>query len=364
MKKKNFLYFIILCTLLIYLFFKTDNAMGAIKEGAELFFVSVLPSLFPFLVISNIFFMLDYTKYLAKIFNPFMSKYFKVSGSGAYPLITSIISGYPVGSKTVSEMYINGDLSYKDANKLIAICSTPGPIFVIGTVATSFFNIPIMGAIILLSIYSSLFIYASVLFKQEANTYNHHQHYSYKKHHNIGKVLSKSIKNSMETLINVLGYIMFFSLIINIFDSVILTNLSMLPFKSSLFLSNFIKGLLEMTIGIKGISELSYIPIPIIIASITFILSFGGLCANMQCISFISNTDLNIKGYLFAKIKLGIISGGLAYILSSFFLRGVTSTINIGINMPFTFNLTSSLLFTVIYTFIIFTTTALIKKEI
>ena len=364
MKKKNFLYFIILMTILIYLFIETKTAMAAVKEGSMLFFTSVLPSLFPFLVLSNMFFKLDYAKYMAKIFSPFMAKYFKLSGKGAYPLITSMISGYPIGSKTVSEMYLNNQLSFNEANKLISICSTPGPIFVIGTVATAFLNLPASGLIILPSIYMALFIYARLFFKRENHVFMGSNKQTYKKHYNLGKIFAESVSNSMDTLINVLGYIMFFSLIINLMDTTLLTHLDILPFKINMFLSNFIKGIMEMTIGIKGLSELNFISAPIMIGVITFLLSFGGLCANMQCISFISNTDLSIGKYLLSKLSLGLISGGISYILSFIFLKDATLTFNIGMKIPFMFNLTSSLIFVTVYTFTLITLITLIKKEI
>jgi len=364
MKKKSFLYFIILITILIYLFFETKTAMNAVKEGGILFFTGILPSLFPFLVLSNIFFKLDYAKYLSKICAPFMTKFFKISGRGAYPIITSIISGYPIGSKTVSEMYLNNQISHNEANKLISICSTPGPIFVIGTVATLFLNFPKASLIILPSIYLSLFLYAYIFFKDGKYIPMKKERPTYKKHYNIGKIFSDSINNSMDTLINILGYIMFFSLIINILDTTILSTLDILPFKSNMFLSNFIKGMIEMTIGIKGLSELNFISAPIMIAIITFLLSFGGICVNMQCISFISNTDLNIPRYLLSKLYLGVISGGISYILSSVFLKGTVLTFNIGLKMPFTFTLTLTALFAVIYIFTIITLMILIKKEI
>lgn len=363
MKKQKILYFIILLIILLYLIFNTKNAVNAIKDGAILFFNGVLPSLFPFLVISNMFFKLDYAKYMAKIFSPFMTKFFKTSGIGAYPLISSIICGYPIGSKSVCDMYLNNKLTKKQASKLISICSTPGPIFVIGTVCNIFLNLPKSAIIILISIYLSLFIYARIFFKNDSKTNIYPSNANYKKHYNIGKIFSESITNSLNTLLNVMGYIMFFSLVINLVNNMIFLNQA-LPFKIHIFLSAFLSGLIEMTNGIKALSSINIIPLPLIIASITFLLSFGGFCANMQCISFIVNTDLNIFKYLISKLVIGSISFIISYILSFIFLRGEITTFSITNSLPFSYSFTSALFFCAIYTFIIVTSAVILKKEI
>lgn len=363
MKKQRILYFIILIILLLYLILNTKNAVNAIKDGAILFFNGVLPSLFPFLVISNMFFKLDYAKYMAKIFSPFMTKFFKTSGIGAYPLITSIICGYPIGSKSVCDMYLNNKLTKQQASKLISICSTPGPIFVIGTVCSIFLNVPSSAVIILISIYSALFIYAKIFFKYDKETKKNISHSNYKKHYNIGKIFSDSITNSLNTLLSVMGYIMFFSLVINLIDNTIFFS-EHLPFKLHIFLSAFIKGLIEMTNGIQELSTINIIPLPLIISSITFLLSFGGFCANMQCISFIVNTDLNVLKYIISKIILGSISAIISYILSFIFLRGEITTFAINNFLPFSYSITSVFFFCIVYTFIIAVSAMILKKEI
>ena len=86
----------------------------------------------------------------------------------------------------------------------------------------------------------ALFIYARLFFKRENHTLLSSNKQTYKKHYNIGKIFAESVSNSMDTLINVLGYIMFFSLVINLMDTtpVSYTHLILIWIKTTLHLVN------------------------------------------------------------------------------------------------------------------------------
>ena len=63
----------------------------------------------------------------------------------------SIITGYPVGSKLISDLYTNGQISKTQSIRTAAFCSTSGPMFILGTVAIGMFASQKMGYIILIS---------------------------------------------------------------------------------------------------------------------------------------------------------------------------------------------------------------------
>ena len=119
-----------------------------------------------------------------------------------------------------------------------------------------------------------------------------------------------------------------------------------------------------MTNGIKSLSQLNYIPLSYLICTITFLLTFGGICVNMQAISFITQTNLNITKYLLSKIILAVISSVISFVISFFVYKDTQTAFTIVPNPSLYFNLTSSLFLFIIYIFIICVFVYTLKKEI
>ncbi len=75
----------------------------------------------------------------------------KLPPAAAPCFVLSIFSGYPAGSRVVGEFYDNGALSKKDCEKLSYLCSTSGPLFIIGSVGYKMFGDKLAGLKILIA---------------------------------------------------------------------------------------------------------------------------------------------------------------------------------------------------------------------
>ena len=121
----------------------------------------------------------------------------------------------------------------------------------------------------------------------------------------IGDVLSKSIKDSIETLLLILGSISLFSFFIIIIKKM---------FSFNDITLSIISGLLEMTNGLNLVSLLT-IPMKYKIVISSMMLSFGGLSIHIQIKSILSDTDIKYIPYLLSRIIHSIISGIIAFII-------------------------------------------------
>ena len=94
-KLKNHLIpmFFLLFTICLVVF--SSSNLSAAKKGLSLFANSVVPSLFPFFVATELLSRTEITYILGRIFNRFMKPLFNVRGEGAFAFIMGIISGYP-----------------------------------------------------------------------------------------------------------------------------------------------------------------------------------------------------------------------------------------------------------------------------
>ena len=90
-------------------------------QGIALCTATVIPSLFPFFVLSI---------YLTGNLS---------GGSGYLPILLSgFLGGYPVGAQAVTENWKTGRISRETANKMLMFCSQAGPSFLFGMVAARF----------------------------------------------------------------------------------------------------------------------------------------------------------------------------------------------------------------------------------
>lgn len=109
--------------------------LGA-KEGITLCLSVVIPSLFPFFLISIIL-----TDSLTGLSFPFLRPVSKILGipAGAEGiLISAFLGGYPAGAQSISLAYRAGQLRKEDAERMLAFCNNAGPSFLFGMTASLF----------------------------------------------------------------------------------------------------------------------------------------------------------------------------------------------------------------------------------
>ncbi len=121
-----------------------ERYIEACFNGFALWAECVLPSLFPFMIITLIFIKSGAAQKVSKPFERFSAK-LNLPEIFAVCLIMSLCSGYPAGSRVVREFYDSGAIGGKQSKKLAALCSTSGPLFIIGTVGAKCFENKLIG---------------------------------------------------------------------------------------------------------------------------------------------------------------------------------------------------------------------------
>lgn len=296
--------------IIIILFPKT--ALSGAGEGLTLWFNKVIPSLLPFLIGTSLLNSLGFCSFLGVLFSPLMNKIFKISGEGAYALAVGLTSGYPIGAKTTCELRQSGILQKNEAQRLLGFANNSGPLFILGTAASSMLMCPKIGYIMLFIHYASAIITGLFLrlfrskseqnksIKQKATLKNAVMAlilFREKNQKPFGTILSQSIKSSIETIAQIGGFIVLFSVISKII--ILLTN--------NFFQSNYIKGLIIGIIEItNGCAFLAQDKTPLCICIITAIISWGGLSIHSQSIALIVKSDLSPLLYILSKLFQGI----------------------------------------------------------
>ena len=128
-----------------------DQAMEAMRDGLQLCGNVILPSLFPFFVLSTLVIELGMSQYLGKLLEPIMAPVFRVNGNCAAALALGFVGGYPVGARTAIQIYENGQCSRTEAERMLAFCNNSGPAFILGVVGTGVFGSGTAGLLLYLT---------------------------------------------------------------------------------------------------------------------------------------------------------------------------------------------------------------------
>lgn len=132
--KKNFVQIILISIFLILLLIFPDICRDGAKTGLLLWFNTMIPATFPFILTTNILNSIGGIQLFNKLFGKGISYIFKCSQNCAYTTITGLLCGYPIGAKTVSDSFSAGHISKDEAHYLLTFCSMPSPVYLMNYV--------------------------------------------------------------------------------------------------------------------------------------------------------------------------------------------------------------------------------------
>ncbi|NLP30510.1 MAG: hypothetical protein GX363_05185 [Clostridiales bacterium] len=304
-----------------------EMALESANKGINLWAEAVLPSLLPFFICANFMISLGVPGLVGRLFENLFQKIFGVPGSSAFVFIISISSGYPMGPKLIGDMGRRGEITDKDAKKMLTFCSTSGPLFMLGTVGVGMFHSPLCGTLIAISHYIGALLNGLLfnLLTTNDKKIAHERKYNRTirlREESVLELFTNSIISSLKTLGVICCYIIIFVMIT---DFIELSGL--LDSLSSDYQRGFLKGLLEITIGSYELSLSNGIGLRMKCVLATFIISFGGISTLGQSMSVMYGLRISIWDYLKAKLSHGLIAGLVAYVLSPYILNKAVYTV-------------------------------------
>ncbi len=154
----NLLLILLLCIVLI----KPESSMKAAEEGLLLWFNVMIPTLFPFILLSNMIIHSNIIYYINILLTPIMQRIFGLPGVAGYAFVTGLLSGFPVGAKITADLLEKGALTLPQAQYMLTFCNNASPMFIIGFIATGLFGKVSIGILMLLVIYTANMITAFI----------------------------------------------------------------------------------------------------------------------------------------------------------------------------------------------------------
>lgn len=270
----------------IFLILDSATAIKAAQDGLTLCLSSVIPSIFPFLVLLGVL-MPMLCGATPRILRP-LARLLHIPQGSEGIFLTGIIGGYPTGAQSVYQAWKQGQLRKDDARRMLAFCSNAGPSFlfgILGTKFTEYWMLWVLWGIHILSAITVAVILPGGCRKQS----------------NISPApavtLSKSLKNAVATMGSICGWVVLFRILIAFLDRWFLW---LLPPNVQIA----IYGILELANGCCSADLIINDGIRFIVCS--GMLAFGGLCVTMQTISV--TAELGPGQYIPGKFLQALIS--------------------------------------------------------
>ena len=302
-KYANLIIVIMSFIILILIFLNKSLVSNTIILSLYIWFNTLVPSMFPMFVLSDILINYHFIDYIPKYIKMFIAKVFNISESGVLVLLLSLISGFPSNGINIKSAYDMHLLSKEECEHLLLFNHFANPLLVLQTIGVFYLNNSNYGIIILIShILSNIII--GILFRKRNYPTNTNYIANNKKSQSFGYVLSSSINKSINTLLMISGTVTLFLIL-----STLISNI----FNLNVYLDVLAKGILEMTMGLSSLSSIPINDIYKVIFSTMFI-SFGGLSIHLQVMTSLGE-DIRYKNYFKGRIYQTLISGIISYIV-------------------------------------------------
>ena len=311
MSRRHFLTIPILIFFLCMLSFPQTVFTGA-SYGLVLWFRHVLPTLLPYMILINVLIRTPALHWICRITSTFLCPLLGTSYYGTFAVLTGFLCGYPMGAKTASDLLDTQKISRSEASYLLSFCNNTSPAFILSYVVAQNMkerNLCIPFFLILTFTPLMLSFIFRLFYRLPESSCSFPQvtpgSFSNPSESISDSFLDRCILNAFESVTKVGGYMMMFSVLIQLLASVLPNTIFSLLLYSSL----------EISTGIRLLfSSALYTTEKIILCA--FLTSFGGWCCIAQTYSMISSSQLPILPYITAKLVTALVTSLLisAYI--------------------------------------------------
>ena len=296
------------------------ECVAAARTGLELCGNVIIPSLFPFFVLSSLVVDLGLAGYIGRALEGIMRPLFRVSGSCASALALGFVGGYPVGAQTAISLYRQGMCTRAEAQRLLAFCNNSGPAFILGVVGAGIFADSKVGLLLyLVHMLSSCLV--GLLFRfygprEEGRARQAAPTFQAKR---FTTAFTQAVTGAMGSTINICAFVIFFTVILRLLAlSGILSALALLLSRlfgplglTESWSQKLLTGLIELTSGVSGLTRGGELAGQVSMAA--FMLGWAGVSIHCQTLTFLSDSGLSPGTYFVGKLLHGGISAALVW---------------------------------------------------
>lgn len=297
------------------LLMNASAAAGACREALRVCAGLLVPSLFPFFVLSGFLNRLGLPGLLGRLCAPAASRLFGVSGAGASAFLIGLLGGYPTGASYIADMARSGSVSRGEAERLLAFCNNSGPAFIVGAVGVGVFGSVKLG-LLLYGVHCLAALCTGLLFRGRRP---------------CGEIqpvqldsadpplaLVAAVRQAVPAVLQVCGFVLCFSVLLSVLDgggalSGLCTAVAARFGFDARFVRAMLTGLFELGSAAAAMQGLRAGPETLALAAL--LLGWGGLSVHFQTLGALSGSDVKGALHLTGRLLSAGIAAMLAYAL-------------------------------------------------
>lgn len=308
---------LLLCVLSLFLFLlllkNASLSMEYIRKGMAVCAYTVIPSVFPFMVLSEILLSCPTGNARHSFGEAACRKLFSLPLRGLLLIALGLLCGFPIGARCAAEAYESGQLTKEEAERAVAVSSNPSLAFLLGAVGISMRGNRGFGWALFFCLSFLSLLFALLLArrgKRKATTVIPGT--SPRTAQTSGwRLFCDAVKKAAQGMLNVCAYILFFTAVTGCVSAV--AGRFGLPREWLASVAAF----LELSGGSAAAQELSS---PWLSAAVTsFAAGWSGCCVHGQILSVCEESRLSLKPYLLVKTAQGVLCAGLMLLLCRLF---------------------------------------------
>ncbi len=294
---------------MLCIFRMPDAVTKGVTDGLTICFNVILPSLFPFMVLSAYIVKSEALSFLYKLFYPLTKFVFRQPLCTVPVIIMGLIGGFPIGTKMTYIMLENGQITKNQAKRLCTFCINGGPAFVITAVGVNLLGSTEAGIIIFVSLcISSLILGFATSFFDDKKAYE--KNYKSSAQSPIA-ALSASVTDGVQSILGICAWIVLFSGLTECVKSVGISNEAY----------SGIVSVLEVTKGCTLLAGKAGLPV------IAAVIGFGGFCVHCQIFTYIKAASLKYRHFFVGRVLCGALSAVICHLLLLIFPVEITTAV-------------------------------------
>ncbi len=287
-KNKNITFFLSLTISVVFavllMKFPLLSSEG-IRKGLEISAGTMVPSLFPFLVVSSFAELSGAIDFSGEKTDKFFRKIFGCSGKTGSTILFGLFSGFPAGCSLASELYSKNKITQNEAKRIALSSVNAGPAFVIGAVGSMYLDSVRAGIIMFISLsLSSLLIAFFTKLFLPCSPYEESTHETEKP--SLSEAFVASVYSGSKNMLLICGWLLLFSCLTNIISGT----------TDNETFSSIVKIFSEVSSGCK---EMSRTKNP---AHLVFVIGWSGLCVHCQILPYIIRIGLKMKFFFCSRL--------------------------------------------------------------
>lgn len=318
-----------------------DVAFEASVEGLRVWWQIVFPALLPFFIAAEVLMALGVVHFLGILLEPLMRPLFDVPGVGAFAFAMGLTGGYPIGARITASLRRQGLCNQVEGERLVSFTNTADPLFMAGAVAVGMFRLASLGLTICAAHYISATI-VGILLRLHGGPQLRHDIGSSSRENILkralaelhrarqadgrpfGELFGDSVRDSINSMLLIGGFIMMFSVIIRVLTVAGVTHFIAGPLALTLkplgveptLVPPFVSGFFEITLGTELASR-AVAPLMQRIMVANAIIAWSGLSVFAQVTTMCAGTDIRMTPYVFSRAAQAVISALVTLVLMS-----------------------------------------------